>query len=160
MKKMYKKILKLKHILLNKFKETTVVCINERAVKMVKYETIKENFENGGCQLITTEAEMILNNLVTTSKYTIIAKCGHQIDNCWYHMFMYRNTGKKCKNCMDADSSVNNKKLNQNIDGNCYSLFIEAQSIQLIKKYLNLEIKVSPECCVADIAFKVVVIEN
>jgi len=127
---------------------------------MVKYETIKENFENGGCKLITSEAEMILNKLGTISKYTIIAKCGHQIDNCWYHMFMYRNTGKKCKNCIDADSSVNNKKLNKTIGGNCYSFFIEAQSINIIKKYLNLEIKVSPECCIADIAIKDHVIEN
>ena len=66
---------------------------------MVKYETIKETFENGGCKLLTTDDEMVSNNLGTTSKYSIIGACGHHIENCWYHMFKYRGTGKYCKDC-------------------------------------------------------------
>ena len=120
----------------------------------VTYETVKKTFEKEGCKLITTEDDMKKYNLTTTSKYAIVASCGHQIDNCWYHMFKYRNTGKICKECIDKKQSKNNLKINKNIDGNCYNLLIENQSIQLIKKYINLDIKISPECCLADICIK------
>ena len=120
----------------------------------VTYKTIKQTFEENKCQLLTTENEFNLNNLNTRSKYKIIATCGHEIENCWYNMFMYRGSGKICKNCINKNASKKNIKLNENIYGNSYALQIEHKSIQLIKKYVNdtLEIKVSPECCLADIA--------
>ena len=127
----------------------------------VSYETIKENFEKENCQLITTKKEMILNNMNTNSNYIIIATCGHQIDGCNYHMFISKNYKKKiCKDCINKKLSLAYKKLNKTIDGNSYNLNTEAQSIKLIKKYLNLEIKVSPECCLADIAINDHNIEN
>ena len=122
----------------------------------VTYETIKETFEKEGCQLLTTKCEMVKNNMNTNSNYIIIAECGHQINNCNYHAFNSKLRGRKkiCTDCINKKLSDSYKKLNKNIDGNCYSLLIEAQSIQLIKKYINLDIKVSPECCLADICIK------
>ena len=122
----------------------------------VSYETIKETFEKERCQLLTTKCEMVKNNMNTRSNYTIIASCGHQIDGCNYHAFNSKLRGRKkiCTDCINKKLSASYKKLNKNIDGNCYSLLIEAQSIQLIKKYINLDIKVSPECCLADICIK------
>ena len=121
---------------------------------MVNYEIVKEAFENENCQLLTTEKEMKEKNLGTTDKYTIIASCGHKIDNCWFHMFKYRGTGKICKDCIDLKQSEHSIALNKNIDGNSYGLLIEAQSFDIIKKYTNLDLKVSPECCTADLAIK------
>ena len=124
----------------------------------VSYETIKETFEDGGCQLVTTKYEMIKNNLNANSKYCIIASCGHQIDDCNYHMFKskLRDREKICRDCNNKKLAVNYKELNKNIDGNCFSLLVEHQSINLLKKYINaaLELKVSPECCLADIAIR------
>jgi hypothetical protein len=124
---------------------------------MVNYETVKDTFEKEGCKLITTEVNFKLNKLTSKSKYNIIASCGHQIDGCWYHMFKYRGTGKICKNCIDIEHSKRSIKLNKNLEeGNSHSLNIEYQSIELIKKYINntINMSVSPECCLADIAIK------
>ena len=122
----------------------------------VKYETIKGTFEKEGCELITTEDEFINNKMSARNKYKIIASCGHIVENCWYHMFKYRETGKICKNCVHKEMSRHNSELNKECEGNSHSLQIEAQSIQLLKKYVNenIELKVSPECCTADIAIK------
>ncbi len=123
----------------------------------VSYETIKETFENKGCQLITTKYEMIVNKMNTSSSYKIIATCGHIIENCNYHMFnsKIRDRQKLCSDCVKKKLSLNYKKLNNNISEK-YTLQIESQSIEIFKKYINssLEFKISPECCTADIAIR------
>ena len=120
---------------------------------MVAYEIIKQTFEKESCKLVTTEEEKKINNLQSTSKYKIIASCGHIIENCWFHMFKYRGTGKICKMCIDKEHSSHSKDLNKEVS---YSLKIEHQSINIIKKYItqHLEIKISPECCTADISIR------
>lgn len=124
---------------------------------MVSYESIKETFESKGCQLITTKYEMTINKMNSKSKYKIIATCGHLIDNCDYHMFKskLRDRQKLCKECVNKKLSFTYKKLNENRSEK-YTLQIESQSIQLLKKYINnsLSIQVSPECCTADVAIK------
>ena len=124
---------------------------------MVLYEDIKNEFEIEGCTLLTTKEEMQIQNLQTTSKYKIIASCGHEIDGCWFHMFKYRGTGKICKSCMDKKQSIHNKTLTEiHIGESPYTTSIEKQGIDLIKKYASdkLHVEVSPECCLADIAIK------
>jgi hypothetical protein len=72
-------------------------------------------------------------------------------------MFKCRNTGLICKSCTDQHRSKQNTELNKNINGNSYSLNIEFQSVKLLKKYIEtsvLEIKISPECCLADLCIK------
>jgi len=124
--------------------------------KNINYETIKETFENEGCKLVTTEEEMIINKMKSASKYKIIASCGHPVENCLYYIFKCRKTGKICKECLNKKRSEHCTNLNKETDGNSYSLQIEAQSIQLIKKYVNenIQLRVSPECCDADVAIR------
>lgn len=130
---------------------------------MVLYEDIKRTFEKEGCKLITTREEMQIHNLHVTSKYKIIASCGHEIDGCWFHMFKYRGTGKICKTCMDKSQAIHNKALNEvHVGGNSYAHSIEQQGIDLIKKYAGdkINIEVSPECCLADIAIKDIITKD
>lgn len=125
--------------------------------EMVAYEDVKVAFEKEGCKLLTTKDEMESLRLGTTSKYKIMASCGHQIDGCWFHMFKYRGTGKICKACMDAKQSIHRKAVNDTFVGDSpFTHDIEKQGIDLIKKYAgkDVNIEVSPECCLADIAIK------
>ena len=121
------------------------------------YNDIKNTFELKECKLLTTKDDFKNNKMNGQSKYTLIAKCGHQVDNCWFHMFKYRNTGVLCKKCIDSKKSENNINLNKNIEGNSYCLNIEFESVKIFKKYINLElldIKMSPECCGAELCIK------
>lgn len=55
------------------------------------YEDIKNDFESKDCKLLTTEEEY--NDKIkskTVKTFRIKYKCGHIIDNCYYHMFMSR----------------------------------------------------------------------
>jgi len=126
-------------------------------MKKNSYDDIKSGFEQKGCKILTTEDEFIINKMNGQSKYNIIASCGHQVDNCRYNMFKCRNTGLICKSCTDQHRSKQNTELNKNINGNSYALNIEFQSVKLLKKYIEtsvLEIKISPECCLADLCIK------
>jgi hypothetical protein len=121
------------------------------------YDVIKETFRTKDCKLLTSEEEFISKKLNGLSKYKLLASCGHEVNNCWFHMFKYRSTGVICKICVDSNQSKHQIELNKNFDGNCYALNIEFQSIQLLKKYIDtsiLEIKISPECCSADLCIK------
>ena len=121
------------------------------------YDDIKEIFTTKDCKLLTSEEEFITNKLNGQSKYKLLASCGHEVNNCWFHMFKYRSTGMICKNCVDTNHKEHNKNLHKHIDGNSYTLNIEFQSIELLKKYIDtsgLEIKISPECCSADLCIK------
>lgn len=124
---------------------------------MVTYDQIQETFAKEGCTLLTTREEMEEGEMHSRSKYRIIATCGHEVQNCWYHMFKYRGTGKICKACTDAKHAVTSKEMHRNlVDCNSYTLSLEYQSIELIKKYAGdlIRVSVSPECCLADIAVK------
>jgi hypothetical protein len=80
----------------------------------VSYEEIRKHFEENECKLLTTKEEFINNKLSTNSKYSIVASCSHQIDNCWYNMFKNRGSGKICKKCINKHASQKNIKLNEN----------------------------------------------
>jgi hypothetical protein len=124
---------------------------------MVIYDEVKATFVKEGCVLLTTQDEMIAGNYKSKSKYRIVASCGHEVQNCWYHMFKYRGTGKICKECADAKQVIYGIKRNENlVDCNAYALSLEHMSIELIKKYAGVEcdISLSPECCLADLAIK------
>ena len=96
---------------------------------MEKYNLIKQTFADYECQLLTTYEEYIEKKLTNTSKYKIIAVCGHIVENCWFHMFKYRGTGLLCKHCTDVNHKEHNKELNNNLkDINCQSLDIENKS--------------------------------
>lgn len=126
-------------------------------MKKYSYDDIKCCFEQNGCKLLTSEEEFNINRMNGHSKYSIISSCGHQVGNCWFNMFKNRKTGLICKSCIYSNTSKHNMELNKNIEGNSYALNIEFQSVQLLKKYIDtsiLEIKISPECCLADLCIK------
>jgi len=125
--------------------------------KKLTYEQIKECFEDSNCELITTKEEFIENNLSGSSKFNVIASCGHPNKNCDYSGFKTRGRGKVCGPCSRKSTKESHKKLNENIqEGNSYSLNLEEESIQFIinNTSQNLKIEKSPECCLADIAIK------
>lgn len=120
---------------------------------MERYNAIKQTFADHECQLLTTYEEYIDKKLKNTSKYKIIAVCGHIVENCWFHMFKYRGTGLLCKNCIDINHTEHNKELNLD---NSYTFNLEYLSIELIKKYSEnkLEINKTNECCLADLMIR------
>jgi len=125
---------------------------------MERYNKIVQTFADYECQLLTTYEEYIESDK-TKLKFKIIALCGHIVPNCWFHMFKYRGTGLLCKDCIDRNHKEHNKEIHATRkDINCYSLELENTSIELIKKYSDIniiEIHKTNECCLADIMIRV-----
>lgn len=124
---------------------------------LLTYEIVKKTFEDKGCTLLTTKEDMINNNLKATSKYRIISSCGHEYEDCYYHMFKYRNTGYICKTCVNKNIVTKLKIQHENfIEGNSFTLDVEKNGMILIMKYIseNIIFKKADEGCLADIYIK------
>lgn len=105
---------------------------------MPSYTEIKDVFAEKGCKLLTTEEEMLENNLNNMSKYKIEATCGHIIEGCYLHMFKYRGTGTICNACVSKRIGKKLKDENKElVNNNSTSFIIENNGYNIIKKYID-----------------------
>jgi hypothetical protein len=112
-----------------------------------KYNIMKQNFNTKECELLTTIDEYINNKMKTIDKYLVKAKCGH-IHLVYYHMFLLRESGIICKECLAKTKSIENKNINFNLS--------ETFGINILKKFIKnkFELKIMDEGTSADIAIK------
>ena len=120
---------------------------------MVTYSDIKEIFENKNCKLDMTEEEFNEKKRYKTEKYKYIASCGHS-NEVWLNVFLNRNTGVKCRNCIITENK--NKAKEKTKVGTKPLLDLEYHSIMYLKSIISdyFDIKTTFEGCLADIAIK------
>ena len=111
-----------------------------------KYNIMKQNFSNKECELLTTLDEYINNKMKTIDKYLVKAKCGH-VHLVYYHMFLSRNSGIICKECIAKKNSELVHTSNN---------LSETYGINILKKFIldDFEIKINDECVSSDVAIK------
>ena len=84
-----------------------------------KYNIMKQNFSNKNCELLTTLDEYINDKMKTIDKYLVKAKCGH-VHLVYYHMFLSRNSGIICKECI-AKKNAELVHTNNNISSKTFA---------------------------------------
>ena len=120
---------------------------------MVKYNEVKEKFEEHRCKLLITEEEFNQKKRYVSEKYKYIASCGDQNEICFNH-FKYRLQGVKCPKCVNLESSINQKekyKLNPVLNQD-----LEYESIIYLKTIIGdtFDVKFNGEGCLADCCIK------
>ncbi len=120
---------------------------------MVKYNDVKEKFEEHNCKLLMTEDEFNLKSRIIHENYPYIASCGHNHE-VNFHNFKGRLTGVKCPECVNLKQSIDNKekyKLNPIL-----SQELEYDCIVYLKTIIGdtFDVKFNGECCLADCCIK------
>lgn len=136
-----------------KRKETERRKANIEEKKLFTYKFIKKEYENEGCELLTSEEDF--NNDKICKKVKIKGKCGCIIECPDFRNFIYRKTKINCDICTNNNTS-NNMKERGKINGVPTTMIIENNGVELIKKKcINQFIIIKTrECCEADILVK------
>lgn len=126
---------------------------------MVTFHEVQKLFESKGCRLDMTEEEFVSKKRTKTQKYKYIASCGHEHE-VWLHVFLNRNTGVKCPQCVNA---VNREKaLEKYPVGTKLFLDLEYHSILYMKSIIDhaYDVEITCEGCLADVAIKPKKVKN
>ena len=113
-----------------------------------KYESIQQKFLDKNCKLLTTYEDY--SKIETKyKKVSIVASCGHELNDVYIHTFFNRNSGNKCKDCVKE----NIKKILtiKSYDSNK----IEFYACDIIKENLSdFYVEKTGEGCLVDIIIK------
>ena len=120
---------------------------------MVKYNEVKEVFENWGCILLMSEEEFDLEPRITKEKYKYTAQCNHNHE-IWFHIFKSSSSGRICPDCVHLNCSKNQKerlKLNPLSNND-----LEYSSIEYLKSIIgdSFDVKINSEDCLSDCCIK------
>ena len=135
-----------------KDKDKSILYVS-RANRMVKYNDVKEKFEEHNCKLLMTEDEFNLKPRTTHEKYPYIASCKHTHE-IRFNNFNSTSQGLKCPTCVNSKKSIDNiekYRLNPVL-----SIDLEFNSIQYLKTIIGdtFDVEFNGECCLADCCIK------
>lgn len=117
------------------------------ADKTTAYEKTAKYFTDKGCKLLTTQEDFIDN--MKPQKVKFVASCGHE-NEVFTNVFIYRNTGVLCKNCLNKKQSTQTKEANVNLHER------ENDGFKLLQSIIGefFEMKKTHEGCLADCAIR------
>ena len=136
---------------LKKFSGTST-CSSCYKLAPITYIKLIELFKNNNCKVLSTQEDFEENY---SKKYKVIyvAQCGHENQICVNH-FKNDGQGRKCKSCINQESSLNS--INKCKDDKFYCQNVEAEGIKIIVDILkeSFIIKRTFESCIADLCIK------
>ena len=114
----------------------------------MSYLKVISTLDSKNCKLNWTEEEFKENYKTAKSNINILSSCGHQT-TVQYNNILYSNTGVLCKQCVNEKMSKD--KINKSSDNNN----IEYNFLKGLQQYCDiLDVKLTGECCLADLCYK------